>query len=114
MDGRTQVQVNEFLRRRFGVDFVDTITEPGPVQILATRPDGAIARSIYRRVDISVEAHASSQIALVAHHDCAGNPASEDTQKRQLADAARTLRKRYPRCEIVAVWVDERWRASEA
>jgi carbonic anhydrase len=113
MDGRVQLPVNEFLRRRFDAKFVDTITEAGPVKVLASRPDGPEAGAICRRVDISVEAHGSTQVAVVAHHDCAGHPVPDDTQKRRLADAARVLRTRYRRCEIVALWVDEKWRVHE-
>ena len=43
MDGRTQLPVIEFLKDKFGVEFVDTITEPGPVRILADQPDSAQA-----------------------------------------------------------------------
>jgi hypothetical protein len=35
MDGRVQLPVNAYLRERFGADFVDTITEPGPNAVLA-------------------------------------------------------------------------------
>jgi len=32
MDGRTQLPVNEFMRRKLGVAYVDTITEAGSVR----------------------------------------------------------------------------------
>jgi hypothetical protein len=35
IDGRVQLPVIEFLKNRFGVDFVDCITEAAPVRILA-------------------------------------------------------------------------------
>ena len=35
MDGRVQEPVAKFLKEIYGIDFVDTITEPGPVKILS-------------------------------------------------------------------------------
>jgi hypothetical protein len=35
MDGRVQFPVTEWLKYRFSVDYVDRITEPGPVRVLA-------------------------------------------------------------------------------
>lgn len=32
MDGRTQVPVIEFLKNKYGVDYVDMITEPDPTR----------------------------------------------------------------------------------
>ncbi|RKX75878.1 MAG: hypothetical protein DRP87_13470 [Spirochaetes bacterium] len=40
MDGRVQLAVIKYLQRRFDVDYVDTITEPGPNLILAHRNYG--------------------------------------------------------------------------
>ena len=73
MDGRTQLPVNEWMKEKFGVDFVDTITEPGPNGVL-TNNKVPLVSSIKDRVLISVNGHGSKTIALVGHHDCAGNP----------------------------------------
>ena len=51
MDGRTQQPVIEFLKDKFEVLYVDSITEPGPVHILAEAPDSAQALSIFDRVE---------------------------------------------------------------
>jgi len=91
MDGRTQLPVIEWFKREYGVDYVDTITEPGPVLILASATDAAALESIKRRLSISVSRHGASRVALVAHADCAGNPADKETQLRQLPLAAATL-----------------------
>ena len=73
MDGRVQIPVIEFLRKRFGVEHVDTITEPGPNRILALHSDGGPAASILSRVALSVEKHGSVGIAVAGHFDCAGS-----------------------------------------
>lgn len=108
MDGRTQLPVNEWVKKQFGVDFVDTITEPGPDKILAAG-SGKLFESIKNRVRISVEKHGSKNIVIVAHHDCAGNPVDEREHRRHLRKAAEHVEKwRFP-AEISIVWVNERW-----
>jgi carbonic anhydrase len=84
MDGRTQVPVVAYLKKRFRVRYVDMITEPGPCRVLAERRDKNLLASIIRRIRISVEKHGSKVIAVTAHHDCAGNPVSKTRQLRQL------------------------------
>jgi len=106
MDGRTQLPVNEYLRNKLGVDYVDTITEPGPARLLAEEPDSASTESIVSRVDISVKKHGSQNVAVVGHYDCTGNPAAEDKQKQQLDLAVRFLAARYPGVRIAGLWVD--------
>jgi hypothetical protein len=113
MDGRVQLPVIDYLRRRFSVEYVDSVTEPGPVLILAQKNDTEQARSILRRVDISINKHKSSAIAIAAHFDCAGNSAEESVQRNQLARAAQFLSSRYPGADILGLWVDSSWQVHE-
>ena len=80
MDGRAQIPVIEFLQQRFGVDYVDSITEPGPNKILAEQTDSQRLDSIFQRLQISLRHHHSVGLAVVGHADCAGNPATEQEQ----------------------------------
>jgi len=91
LDGRTQLPVIEWMKREHKVDYVDTITEPGPVKLLARSLDEAALGSIRRRLEISVTRHGSTRVAIVAHADCAGNPVDKETQLHQLRLAAATL-----------------------
>ncbi len=106
MDGRVQLPVIHYLKERFGVDYVDSVTEPGPVKILAEQTDAALLESIFHRVSISTGKHGSNSIAICAHADCTGNPVDDETQKIQLNTAATLLRERYPGMEIVPLWID--------
>ena len=106
MDGRTQLPVNEYLRRKLNTPYVDTITEPGPVRILAEAPDSALAESILSRVEISVKKHGSQCVAVVGHWDCTGNAVPEGRQKEQLDLAVRFVAARYPNVRVVGLWVD--------
>ena len=73
MDGRVQLPVIKYLQKRVNAEHVDMITEPGPALILAARDKPKLVESILDRLRISVEKHGSKAVAIVAHHDCAGN-----------------------------------------
>lgn len=113
MDGRTQIPVNEFLRAKYGVDYVDTITEPGPIKFLSENKDEATIASIKSRVHISVAKHGSRYIALVGHYDCAGNPVDRETQRIQTLESAKIVQAWGFDVEIIGLWVDENWQVSE-
>ena len=110
MDGRVQEPVCAWMRNRFGVDYVDTITEAGPVKILAENADDTAVQSIRRRVDISVGKHGSRVVALVAHHDCAGNPVDKEQQMQQLTLGIDTIVDWGFHVDVLGLWVDEDWR----
>jgi hypothetical protein len=84
MDGRIQLPVIAYLQARFGAEYVDNVTEAGPAGVLIKHLESGNAESIFRRVDISIRAHASKGIAIVAHHDCAGNPVPDSEQVLQI------------------------------
>jgi hypothetical protein len=107
MDGRTQLPVNEWMKRRYQVDYVDTITEPGPVRILAEASDAFALESIKHRVEISVGKHGSSRLAIVAHADCAGNPVDKETQLHQLLSASTTVISWGMGVQLDLLWVGE-------
>lgn len=108
MDGRTQEPVSAYIKKRFGVSCVDTITEPGPERILCDGSPEAVA-SIRARVAISVEKHGSKVIAVVAHHDCAGNPVSKDKHVEQVRKAVEVVRSWGYDAEVLALWVCPDW-----
>ncbi len=110
MDGRTQLPVIEWMKREHRVDYVDSITEPGPVRILAESRDTAALESIRRRLDISVKKHGSSRVAIVAHADCAGNPVDKGKQLGQLGAAAATILSWGMGVQVDMLWLGENWR----
>jgi carbonic anhydrase len=113
MDGRTQLPVNEFLRKRFGTEYVDTVTEPGPNLILAKQTSATQVLGILNRINVSVHHHGSKAVAVVGHHGCAGNPAPKADQIAHLREAVAFLRGKYPSLTVLALWVDENWAVSE-
>jgi hypothetical protein len=109
MDGRGQLPVIEWAKREYGVDYVDTITEPGPVRILAEATDALALESIRRRLNISVTRHGSTHVAIVAHADCAGNPVDRETQIHQLRSAAATILSWGLGVQVDLLWVGDNW-----
>lgn len=106
IDGRVQLPVNRWLRERYGVDYVDTITEPAPNRILAERNDRTVLDSIQRRLATSVRCHGSRVVAVVGHDDCAGSPVPPDTQRNLIRQAAGTVRSWGIGVEVIGLWVD--------
>ncbi|MBL7220418.1 MAG: hypothetical protein ISS69_09910 [Phycisphaerae bacterium] len=116
MDGRVQLPVIAFLTRRFAVEHVDMITEPGANRILGRQTSDILVESILDKIRISLERHHSVWIAVAGHHDCAGNAVDKDEQTADTVAAVEYIRKRcsqYGRLEVIGLWVDENWSVSE-
>ncbi len=109
MDGRVQLPVIDYLKNHFKVPYVDSITEAGPVKIIADDYDPVLLKSIKNRLKISIEKHKSAGIAIVAHADCNGNSNSTEHQQKQLSRAAGWLKTEYPGLPILALWLDSQW-----
>lgn len=113
MDGRVQRPALDYLTDRFGVDNIDTITEPGINGVLSRREDGATVDSILRKVSLSIERHQTIGIAVAGHYDCAGNPGDKHHQNRDTAEAVRYLRERFPSTPIIGLWIGAQWTCEE-
>lgn len=113
MDGRVQLPVNRFMQQRFNTEHVDTITEAGPNLILSKQKNRERTRSILEQLKISIQNHNSVGIAIVGHHDCAGNPAHKDEQIIQLQEAVQFLQKQYKGIEVIGLWVCDKWGVQE-
>ena len=113
MDGRVQRPAIDYLSEFFVVEYVDVVTEAGPVAVLASDPESDRSKSIYQRIDVSVSVHGSKGIGIVAHHDCAGNPKRKNGQMEDVRESVSALRSRYPGLPVIALWVDENWTVAE-
>jgi len=109
MDGRVQEPVIKFIKEKYGVKYVDTITEPGPNKILAGEGTETLIDSIINRLNISVNKHGSDLIFVSGHTDCAGNPVENTIQFGQINKSAEFLQGKYPGVKIVKLWINENW-----
>jgi carbonic anhydrase len=86
------------------VRHLDTVTTAGMVKHLAS--DTPSTPFVLANLEVSVDKHGSSQIAVVAHFDCAGNPVSDKAQKQQIVTALNRIHNQYPNAEMVGLWFD--------
>lgn len=107
MDGRIQRKVSDYLLTSFGVKNLDTVTAAGMVRHVAADTDRT--PTIFGDLDVSLNQHGSQDIAVVAHHDCAGNPTSDKEQKDQVARAVKRLMRRHPDAGVIGIWLDRNW-----
>ena len=111
IDGRIQDPISVWIKKNYHVDFVDTITEPGVDKVISrTEKHEQIAKKVY----ISISAHGSRLIVVSGHHDCAGNPISEEEHIIQIQRCVKILKLWKgiiddSNIQIVGVWVDENW-----
>lgn len=113
MDGRVQKPVYHYMKEHYGIDYVDTVTEPGPCKILAENLDAPVIDDIKKRVEISVNKHGAKVVAIVAHEECAGNPVSKEEQMGHLKKAKEIFTQSFPDVEIVLLWVGHGWDKAE-
>lgn len=111
MDGRPQRKVAAYLSVAFRVRYLDTITTAGLVRHLAS--DTEQTPILLANLDVSLAEHGSRRVAVVAHHDCAGNPVADEQQQQQVVDAVGRLSTIHPEAEFVGLWVNEHWTVEE-
>ena len=99
--------VIDYLKRKYGVDYVDDITEVAPAKVLADCRNAVQLKAIQRRLKISIERHMSEHVAVVAHYDCAGNPVDKETQLEHIRKSIKTIRSWDFKGSIVGLWVVE-------
>lgn len=105
MDGRIQTRTLDQVMTRFGARYVDNITSTGAVQHL----DGEVTTTgegLLHSLTVSIQAHGTSQVAVVAHADCAGNPVTDGTQKQQLHRAIEVIAARFSDLEVIGLFFD--------
>ena len=81
--------------------------------ILSEQKRNGSIRAILDRLKISVENHDSTGVAIVGHHDCAGNPATHDEQITHIQKAIEFVRQHHPDLEMVGLWIDRNWEIHE-
>lgn len=108
MDGRVQEPVNNWIKATFGVDYVDVITEPGADKALTEGPPAQVD-SVKVRVLVSVNGHGSKNVAIVGHHDCAGNPVSKEKHLEMTRQAVQDVIAWKLPVQVLGLWVDENW-----
>ena len=106
MDGRIQIPLNNWIKKNYSVEYVDTITEPGVEKKITENID---TDSIKSKTEISIFKHKSNLIIVSGHHDCAGNPVSKEDHVDQIRKSIEIISAwNYP-AKVLGVWVNEQW-----
>jgi hypothetical protein len=112
MDGRVKHPVANWMKLNLHVNYVDQVTEPGPDLIL-TQGTKEQLESVKHKVSISVNAHHSNIIVIAAHHDCAGNPVSDEEHYKQIRQSIEIVSQwGFPISRYIGLWVDSNWQVS--
>jgi len=92
-----------WIKEKYSVDFVDTITAPGIDKVIF---DGDV-ESIRKSVMISISNHKSSHIVISGHFGCAGNPVSEDEHFIHIKKSVDIVNSWNLDADVIGVWIDE-------
>jgi len=92
MDGRCVDPIKEFGKKEFAAQYADTITEPGIVGILSSEPSADFIANLKNKIEISLNKHKSKGIIIDGHAECAGDPVSDDEQKKQINGSVKFIR----------------------
>jgi hypothetical protein len=58
---------------------------------------------------ISVNHHKSGVVAVVGHHDCAGNPVGKEEHVRHIRKAMDTVKSWNLGVRVLGLWVNDKW-----
>lgn len=107
MDGRVQEPVVGYMKKRYGADYVDMITEAGPDRILSEKKDDCLINGIRDRILVSVEKHNSGTVAIFSHDDCTGNPVGKNEHIEMTMDSVSLVRSWVKDVNVRGFWIDE-------
>lgn len=106
MDGRGLRPVRKYGKRKFGVWYVDTITEAGLVGQIAGETNPTLVEAIKKKIFISLEKHHSRGVIVHGHQDCAGNPVPDEKHKEDILKTAEIIRSFVPpQTPVIPVFV---------
>jgi len=109
MDGRVQIPMISWMKEKFGLDFVDMITEAGPDKIVSEGDPQQVAL-VRDKVNISIEKHNSEIVVIMGHDDCGGNPVPKDRHLEQIKAAMQVIASwKFP-VSIYGIWMDTDWK----
>ncbi len=105
MDGRFIHIINEYIRKNYRYEYVDTITDAGPVnKIVYSDYLKAVEDKI---ILISINKHKSDHIFIAGHSDCAGCPIDDEAQRDYIRLSADMVHRRLPSVAVTGLFVTE-------
>ncbi|MFQ5628590.1 MAG: carbonic anhydrase [bacterium] len=109
MDGRIQEPVLEYIKKKTGCEYVDMITDPGPVKALSDDKNSDYFESVLESVCISTEKHGSRRVFIAGHHDCAANPVEKALHVQQIKKSVARIQSKMHDVACYGLYVNENW-----
>ena len=109
IDGRTQIPVSKWIKENYSLDYIDTITEPGPDRVISEKNIIKIEQ-LKTKVLISIKAHGSKIVIVAGHHDCAANPVSKTNHIDQIKKSINEIKSWNLDVDVFGIWVNEEWK----
>lgn len=113
IDGRTQQRVIDYMVQNHDVDGVDMITFPGADGMFSSQERAVEVELARRAVSISVERHSSKVIAVVGHHDCAGNLVDKERHYMHIHRAVEKVQSWGLPTRIIGLYVNDEWQIEQ-
>jgi len=108
IDGRTQEPVISHMKKNYNIEGVDMVTFPGVDGIFSSDKHSAEVDSIERAVSISIEKHGSRIIAVIGHHDCAGNPGDREHHYLDIRKAVHEISSWNFPVHVIGLYVNDK------
>jgi hypothetical protein len=108
IDGRTQQVVIDHMKQNYNIDGVDMVTFPGADGLFSNGDHSEEIVLIRRAVSISIEKHGSRIIAVVGHHDCAGNPVTREHHYMHIRAAMREVSSWNMHAQIIGLYINDK------
>lgn len=105
MDGRVLEPLHSWLKDRLKPDYIDWITEPGIDHLFCS--EDKLCSQVRKKIAISTEKHGSKTVILTGHHDCAGNPISDDGHRQEIIESLKKLKTLYPKLRLLGLFLAE-------
>ena len=99
MDGRFIHIINEYIRENYRYEYVDTITDAGPVSKIVYDD---YLKSVEDKIVLK-----SDHIFVAGHSDCAGCPADDETQKGYIKKSVTMIHEHLPEIAVTGLFVSE-------
>jgi hypothetical protein len=108
IDGRTQEVVIDYMKQKYNIDGVDMVTFPGADGLFSYEQNSTEIALIRRAVSVSIERHGSQIVAIVGHHDCAGNPGDREHHNKHVRRAMQEVSSWNLNTQVIGLYVNEK------
>ena len=106
IDGRIQLPIIHWLKEKYNVSYVDTITNYAVDKLFSNKNS---IQEIKDNVLLSISTHGSKLIVISGHYDCIENPVSKKEHMIQIKNAISIIQSWDMKAEVIGVWVNEDW-----